>query len=72
MSSTMGEYATNKIKEVISSINDCNIEDVTEEQKNELLYIINSIGEPLIQNRIMKMFNDKFLLNYTEREVEKI
>ena len=66
MSSTMGEFVTNKIKEVISSINDYNIEDVTEEQKNEWLYIINSIGEPLIQNRIMKMFNDKFLLNYTD------
>ncbi|WP_028393489.1 AAA family ATPase [Bacillus cihuensis] len=66
MSSTMGEFATNKIKEVISSINDSKIEDVTEEQKNEWLYIINSIGEPLIQNRIMKMFNDKFLLNYTD------
>lgn len=66
MSSTMGEFATNKIKEVISSINDRNIADVTEEQKNEWLYIINSIGEPLIQKRIMKMFNDKFILNYTD------
>ncbi|EOO22281.1 AAA family ATPase [Bacillus cereus] len=66
MSSTMGEFATNKIKEVISSINDSGIEDVTEEQKSEWLYIINSIGEPLIQNRIMKMFNDKFSLNYTD------
>ena len=66
MSSTMGEFATNKIKEVISSINDRDIEDVTEEQKNEWLYIINSIGEPLIQKRIMKMFNDKFILNYTD------
>ncbi|PHG81184.1 AAA family ATPase [Bacillus wiedmannii] len=66
MYSTMGEFATKKIKEVITSINDSNIEDVTEEQKNEWLYIINSIGEPLIQKRIMKMFNDKFLLNYTD------
>lgn len=66
MSSTIGEFSNRKIKEVISSINDSNIEDVTEEQKNVWLYIINSIGEPLIQNRIMKMFNDKFLLNYTD------
>lgn len=66
MSSTMGEFATNKIKEVISSINYSRIEDVTKEQKSEWLYIINSIGEPLIQNRIMKMFNDKFLLDYTD------
>lgn len=66
MSSTMGEFATKKIKEVISSINDSSIEDVTEEQKNEWVYIINSIGEPLIQKRIMKMFNDKFVLNYTD------
>ncbi|MDA2046921.1 AAA family ATPase [Bacillus cereus] len=66
MYSTMGEFATKKIKEVISSINVSVVEDVTEEQKNEWLYIINSIGEPLIQRRIMKMFNDKFVLNYTD------
>lgn len=66
MSSTMGEFATSKIKEVISLITNTNIEDVTEEQKTEWLFIINSIGEPLIKNRIMKMFNDKFSLNYTD------
>ncbi|SME45599.1 hypothetical protein BACERE00185_05023 [Bacillus mobilis] len=66
MHSTMGEFATKKIKEVISSINNSDVEEVTEEQKDEWLYIINSIGEPLIQRRIMKMFNDKFVLNYTD------
>lgn len=65
MSSTMGEYATRKIKDVISLINN-SVEEVTEEQKKECLYIINNIGEPLIQNRIMKMFNDKFKLDYTD------
>jgi len=58
MTSTMGEFATNKIKEVISLIDEYNSEDITEKQKNEWLYIINSIGEPLIQNRIMKMLFD--------------
>lgn len=66
MSSTMGEFATGKIKWVISSINDSSIEEVTEEEKKKWLYIINSIGDPLIQNRIMKMFNDKFKLDYSE------
>lgn len=66
MTSTMGEFATNKIKEVISLIDESDAGNVTEMQKNEWLYIINSIGEPLIQNRIIKMFNDKFLLNYTD------
>ncbi|PFB75354.1 hypothetical protein CN273_29895 [Bacillus thuringiensis] len=66
MASTMGEFATNKIREVISGINTCNLKAVTLEQKNEWLYIINSIGEPLIQNRLMKMYNDKFQLNYTD------
>ncbi|PEO41926.1 hypothetical protein CN563_24770 [Bacillus sp. AFS026049] len=66
MDSTMGEFATNKIRGIISSINICSIQDVTEKNKNEWLYIINSIGEPLIQNRIMKMFNDKFQLDYTD------
>jgi hypothetical protein len=70
MSSTMGEFASSKIKEVISSIDDCDIKDVTEEQKREWLYIINSIGEPLIKNRLMKMYNDKFLLNYTDLYIE--
>lgn len=66
MSSTMGEFATNKIREIISLINNGNLESIDLEQKNEWLYIINSIGEPLIQNRLMKMYNDKFQLNYTE------
>ncbi|MGG3561968.1 AAA family ATPase [Neobacillus rhizosphaerae] len=65
MSSTMGEFATSKIKDVINLINDRKIEDVTEEEKNEWLFIINSIGEPLIKNRIIKMFNDKFRLDFT-------
>lgn len=64
MDSTMGEYATNKIKDTISFINKSNVEDVTLEQKDEILYVINSIGEPLIKNRIMKMFNDKFKSDY--------
>lgn len=66
MTATMGEFATNKIKEVISFIDESDAGNVTEMQKNMWLYIINSIGEPLIQNRIIKMFNDKFLLNYTD------
>ncbi|MEM1485561.1 AAA family ATPase [Oscillospiraceae bacterium PP1C4] len=66
MTSTMGEFATNKIKEVTSFIDESDTGNVTEMQKNKWLYIINSIGEPLIQNRIIKMFNDKFLLNYTD------
>jgi|GEM_PF-1619394 hypothetical protein len=66
MTSTMGEFATNKIKEVISFIDESDARNVTEMQKNYWLYIINSIGEPLIQNRMLKMFNDKFLLNYTD------
>ncbi|MEK4750433.1 AAA family ATPase [Niallia sp. FSL W8-0177] len=66
MSSTMGEFATNKIKEVILLINTYSVGDVTQRQRNECLYIINSIGEPLIRNRIMKMFNEKFDLDYTD------
>ncbi len=65
MSSTMGEFATNKVKEVITLIDENEVENVTQEQKNDWLCIINSIGEPLIKNRISKMFNDKFLLDYT-------
>jgi predicted ATP-dependent endonuclease of OLD family len=66
MSSTMGEFATRMIKDIISIINDSNIKDVTEKQKNEWIYRINSIGEPLIRNKIMKLLNDKFNLTYTD------
>jgi predicted ATP-dependent endonuclease of OLD family len=66
MSSTMGEFATNKIKEVISKIDTYSIGDMNTAQKKEILYIINSIGEPLIRNRLMKMFIDKFDLDYTD------
>jgi predicted ATPase len=66
MSSTIGEFATIKIREVISLIDYSNVEDVSENQKKQWIYIINSIGEPLIRNRIMNMFNEKFQLNYTD------
>ena len=63
MSSTMGEFATSKIKEVISLINDSNIEDVTEEQKKEWLFIINSIGEPFV---FCKQKIQRIAAKYTE------
>jgi len=65
MTSTMGEFATSKIKEVISFINNSTLENVTEDQKKECLFIINSIGEPLVHNKIMAMFNEKIHLKHS-------
>lgn len=69
MTSTMGEFATNKIKETILKIENCDstdVQNITEEQKREWLYIINSIGEPLVQNRILKMYMEKFSPNHSD------
>lgn len=65
MDSTMGEYAVKKIREIIEFIDTTNINDICDRKKKECLYLIKSIGEPLIKNKLLKMFDDKFSLDYT-------
>lgn len=72
MDSTMGEYAINKIKGIIKCIDETNVNQITNEQRREYLYLIKSIGEPLIANRLLKMFEDKFSLDYTSLYSENI
>lgn len=72
MDSTMGEYAINKIKGIIKFIDETNVNQITNEQRREYLYLIKSIGEPLIVKRLLKMFEDKFSLDYTSLYSENI
>lgn len=72
MDSTMGEYAINKIKEIIKFIDETNVNQITCEQRRENLYFIKSIGESLIANKLLKMFEDKFSLDYTSLYSENI
>lgn len=70
MSSTIGEYTKSKIKAVIKFLesyknnsylekDDTNKEIYTIRSIEECLYIIQSIGEPTIKRKLMKMYDDK-------------
>lgn len=55
MESTMGEFARIKINEVINFLNGKETLN-----KEEALRIINLIGEPIIKNKLLRMYYDRF------------
>ncbi|URZ04136.1 AAA family ATPase [Clostridium felsineum] len=77
MKSTMGEFATYKIKNKI--LKELQKDDFKDEN-GDLLKLINLIGEPLIKNKLLNMYEEKkdvtknFLrkINDLENEVEKL
>lgn len=59
MDSTIGEFAEEKVKWVLKMLKEdqgCQTEELLDEMK----FIINSIGEPLIQEQLSYLFNKKF------------
>lgn len=68
----IGDFAKTKINEVISYLKDKSNENPF---KNgiELRQFIRQIGEPLIKNKLLTMYNDKYNLSIHERleEIEK-
>lgn len=54
MESTFGEFAKNKIKQVVDWIEN----DKYEENKEKIDYIISSIGEPIIKNKLQSMIDE--------------
>lgn len=64
LTSTFGEFAKGKIKNVINYLSkeDGNYKRISLEKENEIKFIINSIGEPLIKNKLERMYNE-FLKN---------
>lgn len=71
MESTFGEFSRNKIKEVIKLLN--GKRELSEKKLSEIKFIIENIGEPLIKNRLNKMFQEnlKNCKNYKKELKEK-
>lgn len=62
MDSTLGKYSEEKILEVAKKMNDLSYME-TKEEKLEIEYIINNIGENLIKNRLLSLYNNKMEKN---------
>lgn len=60
LTSTFGEFAKGKITNVIELLSKGENEYIklSEDKKNEIKFIINSVGEPLIKNKLKKMYLD--------------
>lgn len=56
----VGEFALNKIDEIIKILNNKNLKNRTEEEKVDLLKNINLIGESFLRNKLLDMFYAKF------------
>lgn len=58
LTSTFGEFAKGKITNVIELLSKGENEYIklSEDKKNEIKFIINSVGEPLIKNKLKKMY----------------
>lgn len=77
MDSTIGEFAKTKIIECISFMDRYNKDQVNEDEincidikKNEISYIISQIGEPVIKNRLEKLFKETFPIEKNEKELK--
>jgi len=57
MSATIGEYAKTKIEAVINSLTQNEI--LKEEDKKHIQDVISVIGEPLLRNKLIEMYNNK-------------
>jgi len=64
----IGEFAKNKIDYVINLLQNSRFKNLSEKQINEILSIINIIGEPVIKNKLIRMFENKSTLNLFESE----
>jgi len=66
----MGEFAKNKINKIIRFLNGKNrFIDFPIEQIEK---VIKSIGEPFLKQKLLDMYNKKFIKEYTDRQKEKI
>jgi len=70
--SLMGEFAKNKIEEIIDFLNDKKSIDNISIPENEIKKVIKTIGEDFLKEKLLDMYNKKFILEYKERKKEKI
>ncbi|WP_459195672.1 AAA family ATPase [Wukongibacter baidiensis] len=68
MDNTIGEFAKNKISEVVEILNS----DISKirEKKKEIRNTINMIGEPIIKNKLLSMLEDKLKLELLDVDEE--
>nr|WP_315154426.1 hypothetical protein [uncultured Flavobacterium sp.] len=56
----MGEFAKEKIKNVIKILNSDKKTKISEQEKKDLKLFINQIGEPILRNTLVEMYYSKF------------
>jgi hypothetical protein len=72
----IGHFAEDKINEVIEDLNAQTL--LTKQRVDEIHNIIYSIGEPIIRNKLIQLYNDKFNLDTDirlrdiERKIENL
>lgn len=62
MDDTIGEFAKEKIKAVTKDLINKSVEDIEKEgdRKKEIEFIIDNVGEPIIQRKLQELYNKKF------------
>ncbi len=74
----MGEFAKGKIDAVIRDLNQANVKEIiSEERKNEIKFIIEQIGEPLLKEKLIRKFKETLepiqdRINELKLEIEKL
>jgi len=56
----VGAFALNKIDHTIKTLKEKNMENSTDDERNEILENINIIGEPFLRNKLLDMYYLKF------------
>jgi len=67
----MGEFAKEKINKVIKELNEKNVKDFSDNKKKELRFIIQQIGEPLIQRKLQQMYDSAFHFD-VQKQIETL
>lgn len=56
----IGAFALNKIDQTIKTLKEKNIENSTDDERDEILENINIVGEPFLRNKLLDMYYLKF------------
>lgn len=72
----VGAFALNKIDQTIKTLKEKNMENSTDDERNEILENINIIGEPFLRNKLLDMYYLKFekqkRIDELEAELQKL
>lgn len=81
LTTTIGDFASDKIKNVIKDLSKDKWQDIDEKRKMEIKYIINNIGEPVIKNKLEQLYirvwpkkeeDYRFKIEELEKERERL